>query len=82
MALNKRSHSANGILLNVEISNRDDVQFALGYPCTIREVKHGRAMPGDVLLQVNDINVSRTQAKAVQKLMKLVFLSLKNEVNN
>lgn len=27
-------------------------------------------MPGDVLLQVNEINVSRTQAKAVHKLMK------------
>jgi hypothetical protein len=30
-------------------------------------------MPGDVLLQVNEINVSRTQAKAVQKLMKFVI---------
>ncbi|CAF4568366.1 unnamed protein product, partial [Rotaria magnacalcarata] len=27
-------------------------------------------MPGDILLQVNDINVSRTQAKAVNKLMR------------
>lgn len=27
-------------------------------------------MPGDILLQVNNINVSRTQAKAVKKLIK------------
>jgi hypothetical protein len=27
-------------------------------------------MPGDILLQVNDINVSRTQAKAVKKLIR------------
>ena len=59
--------------------NRDEVQFASGYPCTVSEVKAGigstctRPMPGDILLQVNDINVSRTQAKAVHKLMKFVL---------
>jgi len=62
---------SNGILLNIEISNRNDIQFAPGYPCTISEVKSGIGlMIGDVLLQVNDINVSRTQSKAVQKLIK------------
>jgi len=66
----------------VDISNRDDIHFASGYPCTVSEVKPGiglsctRPMPGDILLQVNDINVSRTQAKAVQKLIKFVILIL------
>lgn len=31
-------------------------------------------MPGDILLQVNDINVSRTQAKAVKKLIRFVMI--------
>jgi len=57
----------------VKIFNRDDIHFASGYPCTVSEVKSDIGlMPGDILLQVNDINVSRTQAKAVQKLMKFV----------
>ena len=56
--------------------NRDDIHFASGYPCTVSEVKSGigssctRPIPGDILLQVNDINVSRTQAKAVNKLIR------------
>lgn len=33
-------------------------------------------MPGDILLQVNDINVSRTQAKAVHKLIRFVIIHL------
>ncbi len=63
----------------MEVFNRDEIHFASGYPCTVSEVKpaigstYTRPMPGDVLLQVNDINVSRTQAKAVQKLMKFVI---------
>ncbi len=57
----------------MKIFNRDDIHFASGYPCTVSEVKSDIGlMPGDILLQVNDINVSRTQAKAVQKLMKFV----------
>ena len=32
-----------------------------------------RPMPGDVLLQVNNVNVSRTQGKAVKKLLKSVL---------
>jgi hypothetical protein len=61
----------------VDISNRDDIHFASGYPCTVSEVKPGIGLlPGDILLQVNDINVSRTQAKAVQKLIKFVILIL------
>lgn len=56
----------------MEVSHRDDIRFASGYPCAVSEVKPHitSAMPGDILLQVNQINVSRTQAKAVQKLMK------------
>ena len=66
----------------MEVFDRDDIHFACGYPCTVSEVKPGigssctRPMPGDILLQVNDINVSRTQAKAVHKLMKLVIFPL------
>lgn len=62
----------------VEIFDRDEIQFSSGFPCTISEVKSGigststRPMPGDILLQVNDINVSRTQAKAVKKLIRFV----------
>ncbi|CAF5152292.1 unnamed protein product, partial [Rotaria sp. Silwood1] len=61
----------------VDVFDRDDIHFGSGYPCTVSEVKSGvgssssRPMPGDILLQVNDINVSRTQAKAVHKLMRL-----------
>ncbi|CAF0840328.1 unnamed protein product [Rotaria sp. Silwood1] len=77
----RRPHSSignhtNGILLNVDVFDRDDIHFGSGYPCTVSEVKSGvgssssRPMPGDILLQVNDINVSRTQAKAVHKLMR------------
>jgi hypothetical protein len=83
MTLNKRVHSTNGILLNVEVFNRDDIQFAPGYPCTISGIKSGintLAAPGDVLLQVNEINVSRTQAKAVQKLIKFVYFILKIKI--
>ncbi|CAM4745507.1 unnamed protein product [Rotaria magnacalcarata] len=80
-AKTRRPHSSignhtNGILLNVDIFDRDDIHFASGFPCTVSEVKSGigssctRPMPGDILLQVNDINVSRTQAKAVNKLMR------------
>jgi hypothetical protein len=62
----------------VDIFDRDDIHFASGYPCTVSAVKPSigssctQPMPGDILLQVNDINVSRTQAKAVHKLMKFV----------
>lgn len=61
----------------MEVAHRDDIHFASGYPCTVSEVKPHitSAMPGDTLLQVNQINVSRTQAKAVQKLMKYVRAS-------
>jgi len=41
-------------------------------------------MPGDILLQVNEINVSRTQAKAVKKLIRFeisFFFNLKNKIN-
>ena len=60
----------------VTVYERDEIQFSSGFPCTISEVKSAigstltRPMPGDLLLQVNDINVSRTQAKAVKKLLK------------
>ena len=69
-------NQSNGLLLNVDVCNRDEIRFASGYPCTVGEVKSAigssatRPMPGDILLQVNDVNVSRTQAKAVNKLMK------------
>ncbi|CAF2751426.1 unnamed protein product [Rotaria sp. Silwood2] len=77
----RRPHSSignhtNGILLNVDVFDRDDIHFASGCPCTVSEVKSGvgsscsRPIPGDILLQVNDINVARTQAKAVHKLMR------------
>jgi hypothetical protein len=63
--------NSNGILLNIEIFNRNDIQFTPGYPCTISEVKSDIGlMIGDILIQVNDINVSRTQSKAIQKLIK------------
>ncbi|CAF0789123.1 unnamed protein product [Adineta steineri] len=72
----KGNHHTNGLLLNVDVFDHDDIHFASGYPCTVSEVKSGigssctRPMPGDILLQVNDTNVSRTQAKAVHKLIK------------
>lgn len=62
--------------IQVDLHNRDDIVFADGYPCTVSEVRIGmitpsnRPMPGDVLVQVNEINVSRTQAKAVNKLIR------------
>jgi len=63
--------NSNGILLNIKIFNRNDIQFTPGYPCTISEVKSDIGlMIGDILLQVNDINVSRTQSKGIQKLIK------------
>ena len=71
--------------IQVEIFDRHDIRFASGYPCTVSEVKPAigslctRPMPGDILLQVNDINVSRTQAKAVYKLIKFVNLHIQIE---
>jgi hypothetical protein len=92
----KRKKYRRLFLFQVEIYNRDEIHFSSGFPCTISEVRSGvgasctRPMPGDVLLQVNDINVSRTQAKAVKKLIrfeinfnfeeKKVFSSFKIEV--
>ncbi|CAF3929638.1 unnamed protein product, partial [Rotaria magnacalcarata] len=60
-AKTRRPHSSignhtNGILLNVDIFDRDDIHFASGFPCTVSEVKSGigssctRPMPGDILL--------------------------------
>ncbi|CAF3291930.1 unnamed protein product [Rotaria socialis] len=84
----KKPHSSqnynqsNGIVFNVEIYDRDEIQFSSGYPCKISEVKSSisssstRPMPGDILLQVNEINVSRTQAKAVKKLIKSLSLPI------
>jgi len=64
----------------VDIYDREEIHFSSGFPCTISEVKSGigssytRPMTGDVLLQVNDINVSRTQAKAVKKLIRFEII--------
>ncbi|CAF1231960.1 unnamed protein product [Adineta ricciae] len=74
--LSKKSENSNGLVINVDIYDRDEIRFSSGFPCTISEVKSAigpsctRPMSGDVLLQVNDINVSRTQAKAVKKLIR------------
>jgi len=85
----KSSHSkvstqTNGFVVNVDINDRDEIQFSSGFPCTISEVKStsgvsapmSRPMPGDVLLQVNNVNVSRTQGKAVKKLLKSLPLPI------
>lgn len=66
-------------MFQVEIYHRDDIHLTSAYPCIVREVKSNlissttRPMPGDVLVRVNEINVSRTQAKAVEKLIKFVI---------
>ena len=60
----------------VDIHDRDDIRFASGFPCAVSEVKssvgsaYTRPMAGDLLLQVNDVNVSRTQVKAIKKLIR------------
>jgi hypothetical protein len=66
----------------VDIHDRAEIEFSSGIPCTISEVQSGigssstRPMPGDILLQVNDINVSRTQAKAIKKLIRFERIDL------
>ncbi|CAF5136651.1 unnamed protein product, partial [Rotaria sp. Silwood1] len=84
----KKPHSSqnynqsNGLVFKVDIYDRDEIQFSSGFPCKISEIKSNisststRPMPGDILLQVNDINVSRTQAKAVKKLIKSLSIPI------
>ncbi|CAF3503473.1 unnamed protein product [Rotaria sp. Silwood1] len=84
----KKPHSSqnynqsNGLVFKVDIYDRDEIQFSSGFPCKISEIKSSmsststRPMPGDILLQVNDINVSRTQAKAVKKLIKSLSIPI------
>ncbi|CAF3104384.1 unnamed protein product, partial [Rotaria sp. Silwood2] len=75
-------NQSNGLVFNVDIYDRDEIHFSSGFPCKISEIKSNtsststRPMPGDILLQVNDINVSRTQAKAVKKLIKSLSLPI------
>lgn len=75
-------------VFQVEIFDRDEIHFSSGFPCTISEVRPGigssctRPMPGDVLLQVNNINVSRTQAKAVKKLIRFVKMKFFSKIIN
>ncbi len=38
-------------------------------------------MPGDILLQVNDTNVSRTQSKAVRKLLRFEIILIKDNIH-
>ncbi|CAF0792703.1 unnamed protein product [Adineta steineri] len=76
------NNQSNGFLLNVDIYDRDEIHFSSGFPCTISEVKSAigssctRPMIGDILLKINDINVSRTQAKAVKKLLRSLPLPI------
>ena len=64
--------------VQVEIYHRDEIRFTSAYPCTVSEVKSSsissstRPMPGDVLVQGNEINVARPQPKAVEKVIKYV----------
>ncbi|CAF4223474.1 unnamed protein product, partial [Didymodactylos carnosus] len=72
-------NSLNGFLLKVDVHDRDEIQFGLGCPCTVVSVQHRssflhststRPQPGDILVKINDKNVTRAQPKAVMKLMK------------
>ncbi|CAF0943591.1 unnamed protein product [Rotaria sordida] len=86
LATLKKPHSSqnynqsNGLIFNVDIYDHDEIHFSSGFPCKISEIKSSvnststRPMLGDVLLQVNNINVSRTQVKAVKKLIKSLSL--------
>ncbi|CAF0798578.1 unnamed protein product, partial [Didymodactylos carnosus] len=71
-------HSLNGFLLKVDVYDRDEIHFGLGCPCTVISIQHRsslhssstRPQPGDILVKINDKNVTRAQPKAVIKLMK------------